>query len=437
VPDGASQRGKRVRSVQPAFVVSLARSGSTLLRFLLDSHPEMTAPPELNLSALLQYTTDSWNNVEVARGNALPNEVQLGGVPVNANVRRHARKAVDQVMLACARDANASLYCDKSLSTVDHLRTVGACYPDAPLIFLYRYPLDLIASGLEASRWGFNAFGFLPYVSSNPGNFIGALAQYWIDRVGRMVEFERSYEGPTGRIYYELLCDQPKRTLEQLFDFLDRAYDEELIDDVIRRAFDNQHGQGPGDYKIEFTGGISVESIGRGATLPEHLTPQQTERMNELLAELDYPDLGAARRGQLGALLGLEHARDVVADGREIAEAMVEALGGDEPRTISERLRAALPFQIVVARAARGEPAQVIVDADGRARVAAAAEDGDGIARVRCIGDVVSRVAAGEVSFGKAVHDGEIRVERDTAPEGGAPPHEVLAALAMLLRADG
>jgi hypothetical protein len=34
------------------FVVTLARSGSTLLRYLLDAHPEITAPPELNLSAL-------------------------------------------------------------------------------------------------------------------------------------------------------------------------------------------------------------------------------------------------------------------------------------------------------------------------------------------------------------------------------------------------
>jgi len=39
------------------------------------------------------------------------------------------------------------------------------------------------------------------------------------------------------------------------------------------------------------------------AALPEHLAPVQVERINELCAELDYPDLAAAWRGDLGSLL--------------------------------------------------------------------------------------------------------------------------------------
>jgi hypothetical protein len=35
----------------PVFVLCMARSGSTLLRFLLDAHPELACPPETMLPA--------------------------------------------------------------------------------------------------------------------------------------------------------------------------------------------------------------------------------------------------------------------------------------------------------------------------------------------------------------------------------------------------
>jgi hypothetical protein len=367
----------------------------------------------------------------VALGQVTPGEPP-GGVALSDDIVRRARKPVDEIMVACADASGASLYCDKSLTTVDHLPTVARCYPNAALIFLYRYPLDFIASGLEASRWGFNAFGFVPYVSMNPGNFIAALANYWIDKVSRMLDFERKFEGPSARIYYELLCDQPSDTLNRLFEFLDVQPD----DSVIERAFDSQHGHGPGDYKIEYSGSISLDSVGRGATLPEHLSIEQTARIDQLLGELDYPELGAARRGQLSALLGLKNAKDTAAEGREIAQSMAKLLAAPAGGDLAESRLKALPFELVVARAARGEPGRVLIDEHANAVVIDEAANGDepGRPRVRCIGDVVLRVAAGEVSFGKAVHDGEIRVESESIAEDGVAGHEVLAALAALIR---
>ena len=95
---------------------------------------------------------------------------------------------------------------------------------------LYRYPLDMIASGIEASKWGFNAFGFAPYVGSTPGNFVAGLGNYWIDRVSKMLEFERTASVARARIYYELLCDDPAATVSQLVKFLGLEADDEMID---------------------------------------------------------------------------------------------------------------------------------------------------------------------------------------------------------------
>jgi Sulfotransferase family len=415
-------------------VITLARSGSTLLRYLLDGHPEVVSPPETNLSALLQHLVDIWRQTEIALGKAQPT-ASGAPPPPSDEVCRRARKAVDEIMVSFADAAGASLYCDKSLTTVDHLETVSLCYPGAPLIFLYRYPLDMIASGMEASRWGFNAFGFQPYVTAMPGNFIAGLANYWIDKTSRMLQFERTYEGANARIYYELLCDDPAATMSGLFELLGVASDES----VIERAFANDHGRGPGDYKIDYTGAISMDSIGRGAALPEHLAPQQVERINELLAELDYPELAAAWRGELASLLGLKHARKPAADGRQIAESIVDLFSTPSDDDFVQAHRHALPFEIVITRAGQGAPGRVLINPDASAAVLNGAGRADSEhPRVRCAGDVLLRIAAGEVKFGNAIRDGEVRVERDSVEEPDEAerrPQEVLATLAALIRA--
>src|SRR5205085_8635950 len=129
--------------------------------------------------------------------------------------------------------------------------------------------------------------------------------------------------------------------LAGLFEVLEVTQD----DGVIERAFASDHGRGPGDYKIDYTGAISVDSIGRGAALPEHLAPQQVERINELLAQLDYPELAAAWRGDLGSLLGLKHARKPTVDGRQIAQSIVELFSKRQDGEFVEAHRPTLPFE--------------------------------------------------------------------------------------------
>lgn len=422
---------QRRRSVRPVFVVTPARCGSTLLRYLLDSHPDITSPPELNLSALLEHLVSVWINLNAA-GDA---PVANGGSPatIPPDVARRARRALDQIMLAAANDAGASVYCDKSLTTVDHLSTISQCYPHATLIFLYRYPLDMIASGLEASKWGFNAFGFAPFVAASPGNFVAALANYWIDRVTKMVTFERTCDLPHARLYYELLCDNPTDTLEQLFAFLDLPPD----DGLIERMFGTRHGIGPGDYKIDYSGRIAVDSIGRGSTLPEHMSEAQVTRINELLAELDYPDLDAARRGDLGVLLGLKRTGPQAPTAREIADEIVRRLAARANKPVPEQHRGAVPLRVVV-KDSQGERSVVMVGADGSGTVGDPDGQNGSIPGVRCVGDILLRVADGEITFARAVHENLIRVERDPGPGQERPerPHQFLAALAALVRDD-
>jgi hypothetical protein len=401
-----------------------------LLRYLLDAHPDVVSPPELNLSAFLHHAADTWHRSLDAVLERPPDE-PIGPLQAfSPEAYRRARRALDPIMVRCADIAGASVFCDKSLTTVDHLSTVSRCYPKASYVFLYRYPLDMIASGIEASRWGFNAFGFAPYVGATPGNFVAGLANYWIDKVTKMVEFERDCSVAHARIYYELLCDDPARTVEQLLDFLDLSPDEGLVD----RTFQSEHGRGPGDYKIDFTGSINADSIGRGSRLPKLLLPGQADRINALLAELDYPALDDAWDGDLAALIGLKRvtqSRERQEEDKETTRLLVDLLNhGIEARQNDRR---AMPPIALYLRREAGTDDVILLDSEGGARLADAgvANDSKGV-QVRSLGDVLLKVATGDVNLAQAVHDGDIRIE-----SGGKPPlvQEVMKILGRLLRA--
>jgi hypothetical protein len=74
LPADAADGGERP---DPVFVLCMARSGSTLLRFLLDAHPDLACPPETSLPALCTRLAVVWSLIEGAplaaeRGDAPP-----------------------------------------------------------------------------------------------------------------------------------------------------------------------------------------------------------------------------------------------------------------------------------------------------------------------------------------------------------------------------
>jgi hypothetical protein len=422
-----AERGRR--NVRQVFVLTLARSGSTLLRYLLDTHSEVTSPPELNLTALLHHAADTWHRSLDAITERPPDDTGSSGsggpgqMEFSPEAYRRARATVDPIIVRCLQQANASVFVDKSLVTLDHLQTVARCYPRASYIFLYRYPLDMIASGIDASRWGFNAFGFGPYVSNTPGNFVGGLGNYWIDRVSRMLEFEKSCPSPHTRITYEALCGDPSGTVEHLLDFLDLTPDPDLIDKAFRR----DHGRGPGDYKVDYTGGVTAESIGRGSLLPHTFFPGQADRINGLAAELGYPSLDQARHGDLMGLLGLRRSGDDDQPARRTVRLLTDVLdrGWEAARAGGDKLPPRLQIQVVTPTG--GEYVLTFDPDDGVDGFPSGRPEP---LRIRAVGDILLRVATGEANLAQAMHDGEVQI--DFPPTDGPRPQVTKATMTAL-----
>jgi hypothetical protein len=267
----------------PVFVLCMGRSGSTLLRFLLDAHPELACPPETSLPALCGQLAVVWSLIEGAplsanRGDAPPQvpDAAIAGI----------RRMLDEMTGGYLARRGKKRFCDKSLGSALTAGLLLRIYPQASFVCLYRHPMDMIRSGLDACPWGLNGYGFDQYAGSTPGNAVLALARYWLDHATAIAAFEEQHSDRCHRVRYEDLVAAPEEVAAGLFDFLGVA----PAPGITGRCFTGERERfGPADYKIWATSAITTDSVGRGESVPVGLIPSPvTAAINELAGKLGY-----------------------------------------------------------------------------------------------------------------------------------------------------
>lgn len=286
-----SVNGKsRTRDVHfPGFILCPARSGSTLLRLILNNHPDIACPAETNLVAIfpaIGFAVAAVSEPERADRNSSDraDEAKQRAAIICRNV-------ADSLMGDYAEAREKLMWVDKSLPSVFYADLLAQIYPDARFICLYRQCLDTIASLHEASSWSYESYGVLPFAQANLGNLAQGLAAYWVDRVSLLQTFEEAHPERTLRLRYEDLVARPEETVVKAFGFLDVRVDNVAVASAL--AFESHTTPVmPGDMKVRFSRGIDSSSVGRGWTVPiETLTPDLRDRVDSLSRELDYPPL--------------------------------------------------------------------------------------------------------------------------------------------------
>ena len=278
----------------PVFVLCAGRSGSTLLRFLLDAHPDLACPPETRLPWLARQLATAWAVIEDAPPSAEDAPPPADGGPadgaVSAPVVAGLRRSLDPMMTSYLERRGKRRYCDKSLGAAQHAGLLQRIWPGARFICLYRHPMDVIASGIEASPWGLASYGFEPYIGVPPDNNVAALARYWLDYTTSIVAAEERFTDRCLPVRYEDLVTDPDGQIEAIFEFIGAT----PVPGIVARCFGPGHQRfGPGDYKIWNTDRVSTDSVGRGWAMPAGKIPEPLlARINELADVLGYVRVG-------------------------------------------------------------------------------------------------------------------------------------------------
>jgi hypothetical protein len=271
----------------PVFVLCTGRSGSTLLRFVLDAHPELACPPEANMPSLAAHLATVWSLIEgVPLSSSREDEPPF--IPDQA--LKGVRRTLDEITSTYLTRRGKQRFCDKSLTNARFVELMLRLYPEAKFICLYRHPMDMIASGIEACPWGLSGYGFDQYAAASPDNVVLALARYWSDNTALILSAEERFALACHRVRYEDLIADPEATAAAIFEFLGVA----AAPGITSRCFSSQVERfGPSDHKIWHTSEISSASVGRGWSLPAGMiAPIVLKEMNELTANLGYLQVG-------------------------------------------------------------------------------------------------------------------------------------------------
>jgi hypothetical protein len=271
-------------AADPVFILCQARTGSTLLRLLLDCHPELTCPDETNLPALCNNMLPVWSLVT---GNPAP----VPNMPFDISrlpreVTEGLRKSMDLIMSTHLERSGKLRWCDKSLGSAQFAALLLELYPKARFLCLHRLPMDVIASAHEACPYGLSGYGYEPYIAASPGNSVLAVARCWLDMTAEIMSAEEEFGEHCLRVRYEDLVTDPETVMDGVFKFLGVP----PVPGIAAECFSSEPERlGTADYKVWHTNRVSSDSVGRGWNIPPGLISEPVlDGVNELAGRLGY-----------------------------------------------------------------------------------------------------------------------------------------------------
>lgn len=244
----------------PIIVGGFYRSGTSLVRRLLDSHSNIHCGPEIKFFKDFEqdYINDSLGHVRFF--STLPSL----GLDRNEILRIFGNAFVTAHELA-AQKAKKKRWADKNPENVLHLNDWDTLLPNGFFfVHVVRDPIDALAS--------LNAIGFRKTV---PQSFAKKVLLYkTFNEAG--TTFAENNPGRSITIRYETLVNQPDDTVKTLFEFLG----ERAEPDVFKRYYLTERGFGIEDPNVRKTKTIHAKSVGRGK---KELTRAQIRIVETLL----------------------------------------------------------------------------------------------------------------------------------------------------------
>ena len=219
------RRGGRDRPPAPApFVVGVGRSGTTLLRMMLDAHPELAIPAETHFVPELIARAEAGTETAQLIGDVIGSRAwdDFGIEPEQLRARAQALSdgGVAGVLRAfyelCAEREGKPRWGDKTPVYVAHMRTIGAVLAEARFVHLIRDGRDV---ALSRRNRGMGA-----------GKPIADAARLWRRRIEAGRKQARRLRGRYLELRYEDLVAAPETELRRVCALIELEFEPAMLD---------------------------------------------------------------------------------------------------------------------------------------------------------------------------------------------------------------
>ena len=268
------------------FVIGSGRSGTTLLRAMLDSHPEMAIPYESYFTAELATVRDRYEkatgfDVEALLVDLLKYERFHRWDIDEEDLRKRLGKEAPsdyasamRVVYATYAELNGKLrYGDKTPRYVEYVGVLAEVFPESLFIHIIRDGRNVACSYLDA-EWG-------------PGS-VEEAAQMWVYRVtagrtgGNQLRPDRYLE-----VRYEDLVERTEPEIRRVCDFIDLSFHPQM-----ERYFERADELRKGEHRPHRHQRLSLPPTKNLRDWRSELSPDDVKRYEEiagpLLSELGY-----------------------------------------------------------------------------------------------------------------------------------------------------
>lgn len=198
------------------FIGGAGRSGTTLLRAMLDAHPRIACGPELKLVPAICALRDQW-------WSAMGRDLLAAGLD-EAKLDASVRAFVTTLLQGMVPDPTAVRIAEKTPHNLLHMGMLGRLFPRARFVHVVRDG-RAVAASLVRQAWQDPATGEPVWYCKDPASG----ARYWAQVVQTVREQAAQVPGRYLELRYEDLVSEPRATLARLLAFLGEAWHDDVL----------------------------------------------------------------------------------------------------------------------------------------------------------------------------------------------------------------
>ncbi|MFP4521878.1 MAG: sulfotransferase family protein [Fibrobacterota bacterium] len=242
-----------LKTYPPLFIGGAGRSGTTLLRVMIDSHPEIACGPEIKIFG---QTASLWKMAVNSQVKNILGEYGLSKDEIDANFRNFCFSFIEKFR----KSKGASMWAEKTPTNISHLPFFMEVFPGSRFIHMIRDGRDVVSSLIKQEWTTLTPSGKSEKIWYTKDIVHASI--YWkkvnIDAI-KFISDNPSYQSRYMRVFYEDLVNNPEKILNNICDFLNIDFSEEMLNYHDQEHSFNAHESSTAQVRKP----LNTSSIGR------------------------------------------------------------------------------------------------------------------------------------------------------------------------------